>query len=88
MKLTDRLVADWRGWHRMWSVRLGALAGIALAFLVEAPETALGALNALPPETRAAISPFAGLALWGLVTVVRLWKQKPPAPPPSAGNGE
>lgn len=79
MKLTDRMVADWRDWHRWWSSRLAIAAGALVALVVAAPETALGVLNALPPETRAAISPTVGLVVFGAAMFTRLWKQRPKA---------
>lgn len=90
MPLKDRLVDDWCHAWSWWSSRLAVVAGVVATFIVAAPETALGVLNALPPETRAAISPAVGMIVFGAAMFTRLWKQRlkgeaPPAPTSDAG---
>lgn len=80
MNISDRLVADWRSAWRWWSVRMAAVAGLAVTFIVAAPETFLGVLNSLPADMREKLSPVIGIAVAVLVTLTRLWKQKPKTP--------
>lgn len=70
-----RLVDDWRSSWRWWSMRLNALASLMIAYVLASPEVLLTTLNQLPPEIRAYVPPFAGIALFLFVAAVRLWKQ-------------
>lgn len=66
------LVDGWRGAWRWASIRLGAVASLVGAYIWTAPDTALNVLNALPPETRAYLSPVVGIALFALITAARV----------------
>lgn len=76
--LTSRLVPEARDWWRLWSVRLGALASLLFSYLLAYPDILIRTLNELPPEIRQAFPPAAGLGLFVLVTLVRLYNQKKP----------
>lgn len=70
-----KLIDDARLWWKMWSVRLAALGSIAVGYVLASPDVLLSTLNAMPAEVRQLFPPFAGLALFALVTLVRLIKQ-------------
>lgn len=73
--LKPKLTDDARLWWRMWSVRLAAVGSLAVTYVLASPDILLSTLNAMPPEIRAIFPPFAGFALFALVTIVRLIKQ-------------
>lgn len=70
-----RLIADAGAWWKMWSVRLAALASVVIGVVVAAPDILLHTLNQLPPEMRTWLSPTVSIAVFALVTIVRLWQQ-------------
>jgi hypothetical protein len=71
-----KLIDDWRRSHRLWSMRLNALASLAVTYVLASPEVLLSTLNALPPELRAAFPPLAGFLLFAVVAIARLHKQE------------
>lgn len=75
-RLRARLVDDWRLAWRWWSVRLAALAGVGVSYLLAAPETLVQVIDALPPELRGWVPPLLGPVLTGAIVLVRLWRQE------------
>lgn len=74
--MKHKLVEDWRSCWRWWSMRLNALAAVLIGYFLASPEVLLVTLNQLPPELRAYVPPAAGLVIFVLVALVRLWKQE------------
>lgn len=88
MKLTDRLVADWRNAWRWWSVRCAVAFGALVWIVLASPDILLGVLNALPPEMRSVFPPAFSISLTALITALRLWKQRPKhETPPDESHG-
>lgn len=74
--LKSRLVDDW---HRAWrwgSVRFTALLGLLIWALLQFPDLAAAALNALPAEMRGALPTSVSLGLVGITVFARLLKKK------------
>jgi hypothetical protein len=76
-----RLIDDASNWWRYWSVRLAAIGSVAVSAIIAYPDILIRTLNELPPEIRAAFPPAAGIVLFALVTLARLYKQQ------GKGNG-
>lgn len=73
--LKAHLIDECVNWWRMWSVRLAAVGSIAVGYVLASPDVLLSTINALPPEMRTFLPPATGMVLFGVVTIVRLWKQ-------------
>lgn len=76
MKLSDRLVADWREWHKWWSMRLAALGGLVEAIINIFPSV----LSSLPQGMQDAFPKWFAMALPFVICLARVWNQKPKAP--------
>lgn len=70
-----KLIEEWRSSWRWWSMRLAAIASLAVGYVLAYPDILLSTLNALPPEMRQAFPPFVGFALFAIVSLARLVKQ-------------
>ncbi len=82
--IRSKLIDDAGNWWRYWSVRLGAVASTLVGVLLAYPEIVVRTLNELPPEIRSAFPPAFGVAMFVVVTIVRLYKQK--SKPDGAGR--
>ena len=73
-----KLIEEWRVAHKFLSVRLAALAGLVVAYLMEHPEH-LDALTGMLPDGpwRTLGSVALGLIVFGVPTGARLVKQGP-----------
>jgi len=67
---------NWKSSWRWWSMRLNALAAGAVTYLWLAPEQVQTALNSLPADVRARLSPLIFIGVAGLVAFTRLYQQK------------
>ncbi len=72
-----RLIPHWRQSWRLWSMRLNAAASIGIAYVVASPEILLSTLNQIPDELRTYLPPLLGFGLFGVVSLVRLYRQGP-----------
>jgi hypothetical protein len=71
-----KLIADWKKFHRMWSVRLSAIVTAIWAYLLASPETMLAVLNQIPADMRAWLPSFVPVALFVLVMLARITHQE------------
>lgn len=71
-----KLIADWKKFHRMWSVRLSAIVTAIWAYLLASPETMLAVLNQIPADMCAWLPSFVPVALFALVTFARITHQE------------
>ena len=67
-----KLIAEWKKFHRMWSVRVSAVYTAIWAYLLASPETMLVVLSQIPSDMRAWLPSFIPVALFVLVTLARL----------------
>lgn len=70
-----KLIAEWKKFHRMWSVRVSAVATAIWAYLLASPETMLAVLNQIPADMRSWLPSFIPIALFALVTFARVVRQ-------------
>lgn len=70
-----KLIDNWRKAHRLWSVRISAMATALWAYLLASPETMLAVLNQIPADMRAWLPSFIPIALFALVTFARVVRQ-------------
>lgn len=86
-----RLIAQWRSFWRMWSIRFTALGTAMLAFISTSPDIIIGAWNALPMEIRQYIPQnyllYITIAIFVLGMFSRVVKQEKIPPPESKQNG-
>lgn len=80
------LICGARDAFKMWSVRLGAVASAAIAFVFADPTIILTVVGALPPSIRTPFAMLAGVLSFCVLTLVRLARQRnlPDAKPPAA----
>lgn len=75
----QRLVDDWRNFHRWWSVRLNALGLAILTWVQFDPVGVLYVWSLLPDDVRYILPPgflmVVGLALFALSMIARVVKQ-------------
>lgn len=79
MEPKQRLVDDWRNWHRWWSMRLNALGLAILTWVQFDPVGVLYVWSLMPDEVRFILPPrvlvFVGLGLFALSMIARVVKQ-------------
>lgn len=75
-KLTDRLIDEAKDWWKMWSSWLAIIWGVIVTAVWNSPETLQMAVNAMPEEIRAYLSPLVLGVVAGLPILVRLIKQQ------------
>lgn len=81
-----KLIAQWRSFWRMWSLRLNAVGLAILGYITVSPEIISQAWYALPPDIKTMLPPnflmWISVALFALGIVARLIKQEsiPKAP--------
>lgn len=80
MKLSDRLVDDWRDWHKWWSVRFAAVWAILMGILAAAPNELPALINGIPDPWRTWIPAPVAIFCFALPTLLRLWSQQKKAP--------
>lgn len=78
-----KILAELRALQRLWSVRLAALAGLVVAYLMSDPTLLERAVAVVPPEWRPVATVLAGFVTFSLPTVVRWLPQSP-----KSGGGE
>jgi hypothetical protein len=83
-----QLIENWRESWRWASVRLAALVGIVSGVLTASPELLLGLIGFLPEgRLRLGLSVGVALIVFGLPTLVRIFRKEPcdePADKPTA----
>lgn len=70
-----KLIENWRKFHKLWSVRISAIATAVWACLLTSPETMLAVLNQIPADMRSWLPSFIPIALFALVTFARVVRQ-------------
>lgn len=75
-----RLIAYWREWWKLWSLRLGALGTAVSGILIASPDAALYVWNLMPSDLKATIppdyTPFIGVFIFVMSMFARLVKQE------------
>lgn len=79
----NNLMAELRSLWRLWSVKLAALGGLIVAYLMSDPTLLPRLVAAVPPEWRPVASILAGFAAFALPTIARRLPQ-----PPRSGDGQ
>jgi len=74
-RLKNKMISDFRQWHKMWSSWLAVLWGIIVTAVWNDPATLQALVASLPEETRALLSPLVLAVVGGLPIIVRLVKQ-------------
>ena len=74
-RIDARLLPDWRSWHRAWSMRIAAIAAVAISYLSYAPDALNAALNAVPHDLRATLPAWIGPAVFAVLFFARFWDQ-------------
>lgn len=74
-KLKDKLVAECGQWWRLSSSWLAAIAGSVITVLWNDPTVLKDAVNTIPEQYRAWLSPIVFALATGLPIIVRLWPQ-------------
>jgi len=77
------LIAEMRPLWRLWSVKLAALCGLVVAYLMSDPTLLPRLVAYVPPEWRPVASVLAGFAAFALPTIARRLPQ-----PPKPGDSE
>ena len=72
--------------HRLWSVRLAAVAGMFTTWVITNPAQVSVALAAVPDQYRPLVASAVGLSTFALPTLVRLISQPSLPTPPHEGN--
>lgn len=75
-KLKDRLIEDYRYWHKQWSAWLAVLWGLIVTMVFNDPNFFISLMNALPESTRAGLSPFVMIVVSATPIIIRNLKQK------------
>ena len=73
MNIKDEASALWR----LWSIKLAALGGLVVAYLVSDPTLLPRLVAAVPPEWRPVAGVLAGFAAFALPTIARRIPQTP-----------
>ena len=72
-----KLVAEMRALWRFWSVRLAAIGGLFVAYLISDPTLLPRMVNAVPDEWRPVASVLVGFLALALPTIARRLPQPP-----------
>ncbi|MCW1985608.1 UNVERIFIED_ORG: hypothetical protein M2348_001340 [Sphingomonas sp. R1F5B] len=83
MHMLKLAAAEMRPLWRLWSVRLAALAGLIVAYLMSDPTLLPRLVAYVPPEWRPVTSVLVGFAAFALPTIARRLPQ-----PPKPGDEE
>lgn len=71
-------IPQWRNAWRWWSIRVAALAGVVISYVLAAPETLVQVIHMLPADLRGWVPPILGPVITAAIVIIRLWKQKGP----------
>lgn len=73
--LDAKLVPSWRVAWKLWTMRLGALAALAVTYLAAFPQAFADAVGMFPPWLRDSLPVWVGPLTLGLLFLVRFWNQ-------------
>lgn len=69
------LIAQWRVWWKLWSMRFAALFSLLLTYLTIVPSAFSDAVGYFPPWLRDSLPVWVGPATLGFLFLVRFWDQ-------------
>lgn len=77
-KLSERFVDEARNWYRHASMWMAGLVAAITPFLLQSPEIILTITQQLPHELKMWMPVWLGPVIFGILFVVRYWRQKKP----------